>query len=215
MLRPLQRLLEVIYDVPVAHDVEDFVFSDPGLVPASLRDSRSEEQVLLSEGPGEVRIGVYLDPHVLQRLACANPLAALHGGNLADFCTVLEGVSHFHYLSWNIHHDRPVSMLELELQAEVDKYVVGVWLLRAQHPERFPRELRWILFQRARVDPALSGARAALYEAAGRYAARFCHRLERGLASPRQGQRAATISELRRFYRWGSAHKLRYISGLN
>ena len=215
MLRPLQRLLAVIYDVPTSHDVEDFLFSDRSLLPAQLRQSGGEEQVLVAERPGAAAISVYLDADVLQRLTAANPLQALHGGNLADFCTALEGVSHFQYLSWNLHHDRPVSLLELELQAEVDKYVISLWLLRAQQPGRFPRELRRLLFERVRLDPALPAGRSALYATATSYAARFCQRLEHGLASERRVLRTDAVAELRRFYRWGTARKLHHIEGLN
>ncbi len=48
--------------------------------------------------------------------------------------TALEGVSHFVYLAWNAGHDKPVSLLELEMQAEVDKYVGSYWLMRRQLP---------------------------------------------------------------------------------
>ena len=46
-----------------------------------------------------------------------------------------------------------MTLLELELQAEVDKYVLCAWLLREQGAGRFPRELHRVLFERAHVDP--------------------------------------------------------------
>ena len=154
VLQQLQRLLEGIYDVPSTHVVDEFVFTDRALLPADLRHRAADEQVLVSEQDDGAAIGVYLDEKLLERLAAANPVDALHGGNLADFWTALEGVSHFTYLAWNTSHDRPVSLLELELQAEVDKYVSSLWLLRTQQPARFPRELHHLLFERARVHLA-------------------------------------------------------------
>ena len=47
----------------------------------------------------------------------------LDGENLADFWSALEGVSHFTYYAWNAARDKSVSLFELELQAEVDKFV--------------------------------------------------------------------------------------------
>ena len=84
-------------------------------------------------------------------------------GNLADYWTALEGVSHFMYLAWNAGHDRAVSLLELELQAEIDKYVASWWLLREQDPARFPAELHRLLFERTQIDAQLAvGSRGAL-----------------------------------------------------
>ena len=117
VLRQMQRLLEGIYDVPTSHDVANFLFTDRKHLPPELRATRSDEQVLVAEHNGAAEIGLFLDAGVLQRLDAANPLDALHGGNLADFWTALEGVSHFMYLAWNAGHDRAVSLLELELQA--------------------------------------------------------------------------------------------------
>lgn len=214
VLRQLQGLLGDIYDVPTSYDVADFLFTDRARLPQELRVSGSDEQLLVFEDQGEAAIGLYLDAGLLQRLAAANPLEALHGDNVGDFWTALEGVSHFTYLAWNLEHDRPVSLLELEMQAEIDKYVCSLWLLRAQQPERFPRELHRLLFERARVDPTLAGERTWLYLRANRQAARFCKRLERSLGSARTAARSAVVAELRRFYRWSSARKYRHIEQL-
>jgi hypothetical protein len=214
VLRQMQRLLEGIYDVPTSHDVASFLFTDRAHLPPELRATGTDEQVLVSEHNGAAEIGLFLDAGVLQRLDAANPLDALHGGNLADFWTALEGVSHFMYLAWNAGHDRAVSLLELELQAEIDKYVSSLWLLRAQHPSRFPLELHRLLFEYARVDSALAGERAGMYARANRYAARFCRRLERCLGPEHVATGAEVVNELRRFYRWSSARKCRHIEQL-
>ena len=67
----------------------------------------------------------------LSRLEAADPHRALTENNLADYCTALEGVSHFVYSTWGLERDMPVSLLELETQAEVDKYAITVFLLAA------------------------------------------------------------------------------------
>ncbi len=148
--------------------------------------AREEELLVAQSADGaELALSLYLDPALLQRLARADPLESLNAGNVADCLTALEGVSHFLYLAWNAGHDRPVSVLELEMQAEVDKFVTSHLLLRRQWPGHFPLELRRLLFERARPDPRLDAARAGLYREASSYAARFCRRLERGLARTR------------------------------
>ena len=121
-------------------------------------------RVLVTEDGDTLWVNVYLEPALLARLESANPFEALHGGNIADYWTALEGVSHFLYLAWNATFDRSVTLMELELQAEIDKYVSSLWLLREQNPRRFPEELHHILFERTRVDPALAGERAGRCE---------------------------------------------------
>jgi hypothetical protein len=214
VLRQLQELLERTYDVAPGHDVAEFLLTDRAALPDEHRATASDEQLLVAADSAGVALGLFLDPAVLARLSAANPLDALNGGNLADCWTALEGVSHFVYLAWNAGHDRPVSLLELELQAEVDKYVVSLLLLRAQDPTRFPRELHRVLFERAHVCPALAGERLGLYQRAHRYAARFCSHIGRLLEPCGREAQARVKSELRRFYRLTSAMKQRHIECL-
>ena len=211
MLQALQKLLGGIYDVPLTHDVSEFLMTDRSRLPPALGANGADEQVLIAKDHDTVWVTLFLEPGVLQRLASANPFEALHTGNIADYWTALEGVSHFVYLVWNASHDRPVTLLELELQAEIDKYVCSLWLLRAQNPKRFPAELHPLLFDRARIDAALAGDRLGLYRRANSYAARFCGRLSRTLRPAGSAAHAAAISELRRFYRLSRERKFRHI----
>jgi hypothetical protein len=210
VLRQLQDLLAGIYDLPVAYDVYDFLFTDRRFLPPGARDARSDEQVLVLQDGEEAALGLFLDAEVLRRLNVCNPVRALNAQNLADYWTALEGVSHFLFLAWNAAHDRAVSLLELEMQAEIDKYIVSVWLLWSQDPERYPSELHRLLFTHARVDAGLTGDRRQLYQQANHYAARFCRRLERGLRM-RRAAHGDTLRELRQFYRLSRERKLFHI----
>jgi hypothetical protein len=207
VLRQIQDLLGGIYDVDVALDVYDFLVTDRTRLPVSVRTAPTDEQLVVEEGAGDVAVSLYLDAEVLGRLAAENPLDALHGGNLADYWTALEGVSHFLYLAWNAGYDKPVSLLELEMQAEVDKYVTSLWLMRSQSPRRFPIELHPTLFERARVDPVLAGERAGMYRAANDYAARFCRYLGDMARGGERDGGERMVAELRRFYRLGASRK--------
>jgi hypothetical protein len=212
LLRQLQVLLAGIYDVPVDCDVRDFLTTDRGQLPETVRDSGTDEQLLVQAQAGELAMSLFLDPALLARLEASDPLDALHGRNLGDFWTALEGVSHFVCVAWNAGHDRDVSVLELEMQAEIDKYVSTCWLLRRQSPQRFPTELHPLLFERTRIDPALAGEREGLYREATWYAARFCRGMERRLRQrPGVAAQVAMEPELRRFYRMPQAAKRDYI----
>ena len=157
VLQQLQDLLAGIYDLPVQYKVYDFLFTERERLPQTVRESSTDEQLLVLDEGGAAAVGLFLDAQLLERLAAANPLEALHGGNLADYWTALEGVSHFIYLAWNAGHDRGVSLLELELQAEIDKYVSSWLLLREQDPARYPAGLHRLLFERSRIDVRLAG----------------------------------------------------------
>jgi hypothetical protein len=210
-LASLQGALAEIYDLPATPDVCDYLMTDRAAL-ASHSDSRpTDEQLLLAEDGDTLSMALYIDAAVLQRLDRRDPIAELTHENLADYLTVAEGVSHFVYVAWNTGFDKPVTLLELELQAEVDKYVLGVWLLREQGDGRFPRELHRALFERTRIDPKAAAGRTGLYHTASSYAARFCRRLGALVAVQRRGVTRDLLAELRRFYRWGNVRKLRHI----
>jgi hypothetical protein len=214
MLRPLQQLLETIYDAPCGHDVRDFLVTSRAQLPRERRASGPDEELVLVEHPRSSYLALYIDAALLARLKERDPLRSLDGGNIADFWTALEGVSHFSYLMWNAGHDRGISQLELEMQAEVDKYIASFWLLRAQHPKHAPRELHHLLFARTRVNPGLAPARQQLYAAASRHAGRFCAGLQAALLSNRPALCRRAIAALRRFYRMGAARKVRHIEAM-
>ena len=209
-LASLQDALAEIYDLPSTPDVREFLLTDRAQL-AAMSSRNSDEQLLLAEEGDTLAMALYIDPQVLMRLTGRDPLESLTHENLADYLTVAEGVSHFVYVAWNTGFDKPVTLLELELQAEVDKYVLCAWLLSAQNAGRFPRELHRALFDRTRVDPVAADGREGLYRMASRYAARFCRRVAAVLERRRRGSMRDSLAELRRFYRLGNARKLAYI----
>ena len=215
LLTRLQGLISGIYDVSITHDVYDFLVTDRGRLPSAAPTGEADEELFVSHSADasgdEVGVSLYLDPALLERLALADPMVRLHDGNVADYWTALEGVSHFLYLAWNAGHDRPVSLLELEMQAEVDKYVSSYWLMREQFPGRFPTELLNVLFERTRIDSRLARGREGLYREATRYAQKFCRRLEQSLRGAHGDSGGEVLAELRRFYRLTNIRKLAHI----
>ncbi len=222
LLRRLQDLIGGIYDVSIAHDVYDFLVTDRGRLPAAARRGTAEEELIVRTA---ARAAARWRCRCTSIRRCSSAWRArirctrLHAGNVADCWTALEGVSHFLYLAWNAGHDKPVSLLELEMQAEVDKYVASYWLLRRQFPGYFPAELLPVLFERTRVDPRVAAERAQLYREASRYAEKFCRRLEQTLARKRHSRShgagdGEVLAELRRFYRLTHARKRALIDGI-
>lgn len=215
LLRRMQALLAQLYDAPVEQHAEDFLLSDRGRVAAVIGDEAarlSDEQVLLAEDEQGVRIGLFIDQPVLERLAQRDPLHALDEGNLRDYCTALEGVSHFHYLVWSLARGRRVSLLELELQAEVDKYAIALALLTQQHAGRYPGALHARLFDAVSFLPQLDETARRRYEEANRHAARYCRSLDERFLRPRRLRPELWRAELRRFFRCGHQEKIRQLA---
>jgi hypothetical protein len=213
VLQGLQSLLERLYDIEVDYDVYDFLITDRGVVPglAPAADaSDTEEELLLAETADGAGMALYLNPGLLRRLEGADPVGALTEGNLADYCTALEGVSHFVYSAWRLDRDLPVSLLELETQAEVDKYAVTVFLLADQQGGGYPAQVHPRLFDRVSFDARLEPDQYARYRTAHRSAAHYCRRLERRFVTRGEARIEALVRELRKFYRLGSAAKLRH-----
>lgn len=204
LLRRLQNLIAGIYDVEIPQDIGDFVITDRRLLPVDSKATGADEQLLVACGDDTLDLALYLDPCLLQRLGASDPTAALHAGNVADYLTAVEGVSHFVCVAWHAGHDRDVSLLTLEMQAEIDKYLTTYLLLRRQSPARFPTELHDLLFTRARIDPQLACGREVLYRTANDHAARFCRAIETRLRRQRisdAGIDGELDAELKRFYR--------------
>jgi hypothetical protein len=210
-LASLQDALADIYDLPSTPDVRRFLLTDRADLAGITSARACDEQLLVAEDGDTLSMALFIDAGVLERLGSCNPNSSLTQDNLADYLTAAEGVSHFVYVAWNTGFDKPVTLLELELQAEVDKYVLCAWLLSEQNAGRFPTELHRALFDRTRIDPVAARGRIGMYQTASSYAARFCRRLGVLLEGRRRGAMREALTELRRFYRWGNARKLAHI----
>ena len=156
-------------------------------------------------------VSLYLDPALLQRLERDNPLGALTESNLADYCTALEGVSHFVYSTWRLHGDAPVSLLELETQAEVDKYAATVFLIADQQGGTYPEQVHARLFDRVSFDARLEPEQyRSLPHGASLRGAISAGGSSGASCSAAQPRIEALVRELRKFYRLGSTAKLRH-----
>lgn len=210
MLGELQDRLSDLYQVDAGYRIDDFLITDPALARVLAQNTLladTDETVLLSEDDEGISMSVYLDEEMLARLRQDNPLAGLRAEQLNDWWTVLEGVSHFTYLAWSARNDKAVTLLELEMQAEVDKFI-STWLLALQQDElALADKLHGWLFDEVSYHPELSDAQRERYRAANDYAARFCHGLRQRLQEGSTGG----IEELRHFYRLTQTHKIGHI----
>ena len=210
MLNALQAQLTNLYGADTGYCIDDFLITDPNLarlLGANVLLHDTDETVLLTEDEQGIALSLYLDQEMLQRLDKQDPLTTLRPEQLSDLWTVIEGVSHFTYLAFSAEHEKAVTLLELEMQAEVDKFV-STWLLAQQQDDvELAERLHGWLFDDVRFHPDLDADQLERYRAANDYAARFCHGLRRRLGASNE----ADWSELRQFYRMTQGHKISHI----
>jgi hypothetical protein len=208
LLHKLEAMLHELYALEVGYAVSDFLITDAALAESLDAGGRDvDEKLLIAEADGEADVALYLEQELLDRLAERDPLTRLDAGNLGDFWAALEGVSHFTYYAWNAARDKSVSLFELELQAEVDKFVTTGILLREQ-TGREPSGLHGWLFDSPTLAAELAAHERERYRRANRYAAKYCAKLWPTLAADDGG---AAQRELRHFYRLSQASKLAHI----
>src|SRR5688572_17899612 len=213
LTREMQRRLLELYAIEQLADVHDFVTHDSAFVASMEGDTHrpAVEKLLIVEEEGELSVSLFLDPAMLARLDAGDGLDRLTHHSVADFWNLAEGVSHFTFLAWSAAQDRAVSPLELELQAEVDKFVLAALAARAERPNHALLPLHRLQFEEATLDPALAGDERDRYATANRYAKDYCWELAGTLAAARHNE---LRTELRRFYRLSRNDKFHRIAAL-
>jgi len=179
-VRETQRVLATVYrlDLPV----EAWRFVLPAEEARAWLPAESPRSgVLALQEAGELWLGLYLDPR-----------------DAGDPDAVAEETSHFVCLAWHAAQERPVSALLLELQSEIDRYVLARLSGRhaLTHFEGFRLDTSWMDREVRRR-----------YELANEAGHRYCRELQRRY--PRRRDTPGLLAELRRFYRAPAERKLR------
>ena len=209
-LDSLQRKLESIYEVQLDQRIHDYVITDHQIASTmTCSDHLTREQVLIKQEGADVLLSLYLDADVYDSFSQQRVSQSMCTKQAGDFCLAAEGVSHFMYLCWNANFEREVTHLELELQAEVDKYL----LLTDYVTDDTRHHLHPWLFECWTLNERLNEEQQDRYENANRYAGKYCWGLEQRYL--RIGKTQEMIRELRRFYRKTQGQKIRMIDTLN
>ena len=174
-----QRRLDGLYRLDVSVKAWRFLLSAEaarGLLPAG----GPRSGLLALEEDGELFLGIYLDPI-----------------DLEDPDTVVEETSHFVCLAWHAEQGRPVSPLTLELQSEIDRYLLA--RLEGRDPLAHFRGFRFGRWMDAETRERYERAHVAGH--------RYCRAL--GERFPRSSDLPGLLDELRGFYRAPAESKLR------
>jgi hypothetical protein len=186
----LQLQLEALYQLEPTPPIVQFVRTDA---------SAARERVLVRQLEGALELAVELPPACLAALVHPAPHECMD-----DYLGAVEGVSHFIHLVERARTGVPTTLLELELQAEVDKFAV----LSRGPDTLLPHDLRKLhrrLYEDVVYLHAPGTELGRRYRMANDLAARLWAQLidERAVESIR--------STLRRFYRASQADKIRMV----
>lgn len=72
----------------------------------------------------DINVALYFSPDFKERYQQHNPLRIMSGESLTVFRTIIEEVDHCVMLGYSSEQGKPFSKLELELQANIDKYIM-------------------------------------------------------------------------------------------
>ncbi|MFN3197313.1 MAG: hypothetical protein ACE366_02675 [Bradymonadia bacterium] len=204
--RRVQATLQALYGLEPGVDVGEFI--------VGRRQRAQIEQVLgpldggretlwVTEDQAGLSVALYLD----DELHHVDPTCP---EDLDRHSVVIEGVSHLLYVLHRAGRDQRVSQLELEIQAEVDKFL-ATW--RTHHDARAPLELDGLLVRLFdHVHITARGAEAGRYRAANRLARRYCRSLYRRFLQPDRLE--PMWREIRRFWRMSQPEKIGLIEGV-
>lgn len=211
-LDQFQQQLHAIYGVDVPHTVSDFVTTDTDFISRLTNGDKDhlKEKLLVQQEGEDMGLSLYLHTDVINSLTEQSLERQLEHGNLDNLCHAIEGISHFLYLIWRALRQHEVSLLELELQAEVDKYIVLLSLFRKLKKSSAISSLHQTLFENIRFDDMLSESEVIRYREANHYAGRYCRLFAERYLQEFGSRRM--YSELREFYRLGQNAKLRRIA---
>jgi hypothetical protein len=203
VLARVQMGLEALYRVETRLDVEAFVIDEQQREASGVARA-PREQLLVRESAEELSMALFVDAQALDNLARHDPADGLNAANFGDFCLVVEGVSHFVYVALCAAVERRVSALELELQAEVDKFACCLLIA----PDTV--DLRRRLFRDVHFTADLAPAERHRYRVANDEADRYAASLERRFVAPERI--TEMLADLRRFYRLSLGDKLGHIA---
>lgn len=192
-----------------------YVIGDAGLralYPKGEREVRSQvsagARLLVRDSGRDVHACIYYPDAMIRCLEDKPPQRGLNDGNVDAFAILVEELDHLLVTAERAHAGRSVSLLELEIQANVSKDLVLTRFLarRGSRLDRHRRAwLRYHLFDARTYCDDDPGTRHR-YEEASRLALRFLRSLEQRPPTRR-------VETLRRFHRAPLAGKLELSEG--
>jgi len=221
LLEKLQGIIERTYDLETGvRDIGRFVIGDEGYrrlygrlqaaggVVNRVGSTALGARTLVRESDGGLAVSIYYPDHLVACLERNDPTRRLDAANVDAFNVLVEELDHFLVIAERFRCGGEMSLMDLELHANVTKYLVlKLFVGKLRRARRLrERDAAWIRFHLFdKADFAESDAEVrARYRDAARLAARYVRAVD---AMPP----AAALAALRRFHRMGPAAKVAHI----
>jgi hypothetical protein len=194
----VQEVLERVYHLDRVADVGDYLQGAEA----------GEREALFMRESQDGALEVMLR---LPRLGSLAPVVADLKPDVADarldaLCQIIEGVSHFVYVVERVRVSRGTTQLELEVQAEVDKWVVLAGSIHGFDAQQ-SAALRSRLYENVSFEHDGESELGQRYRVANDTAHGFIRKLEGDYVRP--ARYSEMRAQLRRFFHVGQEEKLR------
>lgn len=211
----VQTQLECLYGIGLEQRVGDYLINKNEAIsyintPAQTTIPKELFLVRRSEKQDTVEVALFLDRTLMENLSAHNPFESINDQNFSDFCIMIEGVSHFVYYLWKAQQKRNITQLEMELQAEIDKFLMLYFFLRSDKNPVYVQQLFRALFDDFHLMDKLTEEQMGRYSTASSLASRYCYNLQKTFQEKQD--LTEFIQEIRLFYHLGQQQKLERIS---
>lgn len=209
----IDRAIKDLHNLDLELNAEDFIV-EVALSKQKVANADLQGTLYIFPEGDDLELGIFLSEKVRRTLAHYEKwrTTTWNGSQLQAFTVAVEEISHFHYLIHHAHQNRPVSQLALELQGEVDKFLVTYF---ARLPYVDDREV-WFeslyekLFENFTLASGLSVEQKVRYLEANTLARRFIKQCQSWLLDSKQTP--AVLSKIRRFYRLDMPEKQSFLA---
>ena len=216
LIKELQKKIEKTYALDTGiTNIEQYIIGDKGYEEFYAKEeirtvvnSHSGARVLLRDAGDTLKVSIYYPDSLIRELEDNDPRLGIHDENIDLCASFIEELDHFLFIAQNYKSNRPFSLLELELQANVTKYLVLKYFIALQSRSlklrKFDREyIRHHLFYKRQFDVEDTTERKR-YEDAGKFGMMYTEQIDRLSHEER-------LRDLRRFSRMTCPSKIKHI----
>ena len=216
LIKELQRKIEKTYALDTGiTNIEQYIIGDKGYEEFYAKEkirtvvnSHSGAKVLIRDAGETLKVSIYYPDELIRELESNDPRLSLHDGNVDLCASFVEELDHFLFIAQNYKQNRPFSLLELELQANVTKYLVLKYFIALQNKSiklsKFDKEyIRYHLFYKRKYDIEDTSERKR-YEDAEKFGMMYIKHID---LLPQEDR----LRDLRQFSRMTCPSKIRHI----
>jgi hypothetical protein len=216
LINELQKKIEKTYALDTGiTNIEQYIIGDKGYEEFYAKEkirtvvhSQSGARVLIRDAGDALKVSIYYPDALIRELEDNDPRLGIHDENIDLCASFVEELDHFLFIARNYKLNRPFSLLELELQANVTKYLVLKYFVALQNRSlklsEFDREyIRHHLFYKRNFDIENISERKR-YEDAGKFGMIYTKQID--LLSHEE-----RLRDLRRFSRMTCPSKIKHI----